>query len=203
MIMGPQGPWPRAGTEVVLPDYEFRVGGQAGNAALALQARRRPMRLLANVGNDILGAGCRNPSVIPRRRWRLAECPTCISIGMTHPNGERTFFTYAGHLDLFGPDDILPLPAAARAGWIGRAAGRRVPEPAFHGGASEDHSRTESRQLPHSARHGLAAAGLDRSVRSSYAAWLGDIDTLLINEVGSDGAGARPMQLDEAVARIR
>ena len=119
MIMGPQEPWPRAGTEVVLPDYELRVGGQAGNAALALQAVGVPMRLLTNVGNDILGRWLQESFGESATAWRIADCPTCISIGMTHPNGERTFFTYAGHLDLFGPDDILPfLPQRAADGSV-------------------------------------------------------------------------------------
>ncbi len=35
LILGPAEPWPKAGTEVIVDHDELRVGGQAGNTALA------------------------------------------------------------------------------------------------------------------------------------------------------------------------
>jgi sugar/nucleoside kinase (ribokinase family) len=202
MIMGPQEPWPRAGTEVVLPDYELRVGGQAGNAALALQAVGVPMRLITNVGNDILGRWLQESFGESAKTWRIAECPTCISIGMTHPNGERTFFTYAGHLDLFGPDDVLPfLPPRAADGSVALLVAVFL-SPPFMAALPKIISALKAANYRIALDTGWPPQGWTDSIVEAYGAWLGDIDTLLINEVEAT-ALAKTDALDEAVARIR
>ena len=38
LIMGPAAPWPQPGTEIIVDHDELRVGGSAGNAALAWMA---------------------------------------------------------------------------------------------------------------------------------------------------------------------
>ena len=53
MIMGPLAPWPRHGTECLLPYYELRVGGSAGNAALAFKGLGADPFLVTNVGSDL------------------------------------------------------------------------------------------------------------------------------------------------------
>ena len=132
MVMGPQVPWPPAGTEVVLPDYELRVGGSAGNAALALQALGVPTRLLANAGDDPLGRWLKD--CFRRGGRALAAGGTArrrSRVGITHPNGERTFFTNLGHLDVLGPDDVLPfLPERAPEGSAAFLVGTFLSPPA-------------------------------------------------------------------------
>jgi sugar/nucleoside kinase (ribokinase family) len=202
MIMGPQGPWPRAGTEVVLPDYELRVGGQAGNAALALEAVGVPMRLITSVGNDILGRWLAESFGESAKAWRIADCSTCISIGMTHLNGERTFFTYAGHLDRFGPADILPfLPQHAADGSVALLVAVFL-SPLFMAALPQTIAALKTANYHIALDTGWPPQGWTDSVIENYAAWLGEIDTLLINEVEAT-ALAKTDALDEAVARIR
>lgn len=202
MIMGPQEPWPQPGTEVVLPDYELRVGGQAGNAALALQALGVPLRLLANAGDDMLGRWLKDSFGEAAAHWRLADCPTCVSLGMTHPNGDRTFFTYAGHLDLFGPDDVLPfLPRRAADGSVALLVGIFL-SPPFVAAFPKILRALKAANYRVALDTGWPPAGWTDSIRASYAAWLGDIDILLINEVEAL-ALTEVDTLDRAAKRVR
>ena len=66
LIMGPAAPWPQPGTEIIVDHDELRVGGSAGNAALAVGEGARealaPAPGLAEVGIVALlptGFGCR------------------------------------------------------------------------------------------------------------------------------------------------
>ncbi len=61
LIMGPLGAWPQPGTENILAESALRVGGSAGNAALAFQALGVPFRLACNVGDDVFGRWLREP----------------------------------------------------------------------------------------------------------------------------------------------
>ena len=61
LIMGPLGAWPQPGTENILAESALRVGGSAGNAALAFQALGVPFRLACNVGEDVFGHWLREP----------------------------------------------------------------------------------------------------------------------------------------------
>jgi sugar/nucleoside kinase (ribokinase family) len=99
LIMGPQQPWPATGTEVILDHSELRAGGAAGNVALALKALGAPLTLVTNAGNDVMGAWLKSAFAHLPRRWILSEAPTSITVGITHPDGERTFFTHLGHLE--------------------------------------------------------------------------------------------------------
>ncbi len=99
LIMGPQQPWPTTGTEVILEHAELRAGGAAGNVALALQALGVSSRLVTNAGNDVMGAWLKSAFAHVPTRWVLTESPTSITVGITHPDGERTFFTHLGHLE--------------------------------------------------------------------------------------------------------
>lgn len=121
VLMGDLAPWPQPGTEALVERYELRVGGAAGNTALALAALGASAEhgaangatpagsqgavsgallntdVIATVGDDALG------------RWleaelghvtRLTRVPvaTALTVGLTHPDGQRTFVSYMGHL---------------------------------------------------------------------------------------------------------
>ncbi len=98
VLLGELVPWPKPGTETVLPHYQLRVGGALGNTALALHALGARASYLGSLGDDALGdwldaelrqAGCALPRV---------AASTAVTAGLTHPGGERTFFTHLGHL---------------------------------------------------------------------------------------------------------
>lgn len=104
--MGPQSPWPQVGTEVVLENSEFRQGGGAGNTALALNALGCPFILLANMGRDFMGHWLADQFGPMALDWTYCDLPTTFSVGITHPDGERTFFTNQGHLSGFRWQDV-------------------------------------------------------------------------------------------------
>lgn len=110
-IMGPLAPWPRPGTEVVVPHYELRVGGSAGNSALTLKGLGVPALVIANVGNDLYADWLRDGIGVESLLER-EDVPTTISVGFTHPDGERTFVTNDGHIALLDPDFVRGALAA-------------------------------------------------------------------------------------------
>lgn len=89
------------GTEIFLAENEVRLGGAAGIAALALQGLGTPLHLHAHVGQDLFGdLLVQELAEIAGNLPRVPES-TAYSVGITHPGGERTFFTHLGHLTHF------------------------------------------------------------------------------------------------------
>lgn len=114
LILGPVAPWPQPGTEVVTDHDSLRVGGAAGNAALAWRALGVPHQLAANTGDDIFGGWLRTQFQPAAARWPVEAGRSTISVGITHPDGERTFLTTHGHLpalDWPRVRDMLDWPA--------------------------------------------------------------------------------------------
>ncbi len=107
LIMGPAAPWPQPGTETIVDHDELRVGGSAGNAALAWMALGTPFEIAASIGADQFGAWLANGFGDHARHWPVHGDSTTLSVGITHPDGERTFFTTRGHLPLFSLEDVL------------------------------------------------------------------------------------------------
>ena len=107
LIMGPQAPWPQPGTEVILPHAGLREGGGAGITALALNALEVHHRMVVNVGQDVFGdwLASRYPGLT--EDWIMEDTDTALTVGITHPDGERTFFSTPGHVAVFNPEDIL------------------------------------------------------------------------------------------------
>ena len=98
LILGPADPWPTPGTEIMVDYDELRVGGSAGNAALTWRGLGIDFQIAANVGNDQFGVWLRDGFGELARTWPVAPTGTTLSVGITHPNGERTFFTTRGHI---------------------------------------------------------------------------------------------------------
>ncbi|MBA8880163.1 PfkB family carbohydrate kinase [Phyllobacterium myrsinacearum] len=98
LILGPADPWPTPGTEIMVDYDELRVGGSAGNSALTWEGLGIDFQIAANVGTDQFGEWLHKEFGERGRRWPVAPTGTTLSVGITHPNGERTFFTTRGHL---------------------------------------------------------------------------------------------------------
>lgn len=107
LILGPAAPWPKAGTEVIVDHDELRVGGAAGNAALAWAGIGADFAIAANVGSDRFGRWLLEEFGARADRWQVRPEGTTLSVGITHPDGERTFFTTRGHLARLGLADVL------------------------------------------------------------------------------------------------
>ncbi len=106
LILGPAEPWPKPGTEVIVDHDELRVGGCAGNNALAWDSLGVDYVIAANVGNDQFGAWLKEAFGERSRSWPVEAVGTTLSVGITHPDGERTFFTTRGHLPLFSFPEV-------------------------------------------------------------------------------------------------
>lgn len=106
LILGPAAPWPKAGTEIIVDHDELRVGGQAGNSALAWEALGVDYAIAANVGKDQFGRWLAETFGAHGAAWPVSGENTTLSVGITHPDGERTFFTTRGHLPRFSLADV-------------------------------------------------------------------------------------------------
>lgn len=113
VLMGPVTPWPAPGTEIVTDRYELRVGGAAGNTGLALAALagcsgagsaanmpvgEAPFELIGSVGDDSLGRWLEQELAGVMQLSRVPEA-TALTVGLNHPDGQRTFVSYLGHLE--------------------------------------------------------------------------------------------------------
>ncbi|MDZ4093675.1 MAG: carbohydrate kinase family protein [Paracoccaceae bacterium] len=98
LIMGPVAPWPTPGSEVITDHDALRIGGSAGNAALTWAALGQDFQIAAHTGNDQFGSWLRDALAPHSGAWPIVDCGTTLSVGLTHPDGERTFFTTRGHL---------------------------------------------------------------------------------------------------------
>ncbi|WP_028745858.1 PfkB family carbohydrate kinase [Rhizobium mesoamericanum] len=107
LILGPAAPWPKAGTEIIVDHDELRVGGAAGNSALAWEGLGVQFEIAANVGNDQFGRWLSEAFGERTAKWSVCQEQTTLSVGITHPDGERTFFTTRGHLPRFNLAAVL------------------------------------------------------------------------------------------------
>lgn len=106
LIMGPLDSWPQRGTEALLASNTWRVGGSAGNSALAAEALGINYRLIANKSGDVFGnwlAGHFSNT----QSWTTTAQPTSVTVGITHSDNERTFFTGPGNVEQLSIDDVL------------------------------------------------------------------------------------------------
>lgn len=190
LVMGPQEPWPTPGTEVLLPMSDLRVGGAAGNAALALRELETPYWLVANRGDDILGRWLAE-AFPDQSGLAISNAPTTISVGITHPNGERTFFTPAGHLNRYDLACVeAQLPEAAEQGAIALVVGTFV-TPALLPDYPKLIASLRGRQFSVALDTGWPDGGWTEEVRSQVGSWLPACSHLLINETEALGLAGR------------
>ena len=114
LILGPTTPWPKPGTEIMVEHDEIRVGGQAGNCALVWQNMGLDFQVAATTGSDEFGHWLRGAFGTHAANWVEAEENTTLSVGLTHPDGERTFFTTTGHLPRMSLGNVLAALDAER-----------------------------------------------------------------------------------------
>lgn len=183
LIMGPSHSWPKQGTEVVLPNSEWRVGGATGNTALALQGLNADFRVIANRGNDKFGECLAEAFDQKAFNWNVSHCATGLSMGITHPDGERTFFTSLGHLNEFSIEDVIKqLPPKANAGEIALLSGTFV-TPLLLEHYGDLIALLRERGFAIALDTGWPTSGWTDPVRNSVLEWCGSCDHLLLNEL--------------------
>lgn len=201
LVMGPQAPWPQPGTEVIVPESEFRVGGAAGNTALALDALGVDYRLITSRGNDMLGRWLAEPFGARAEGWTVAEGATTVSVGIGHPDGDRTFFTTTGHLHAFGLKDVLAQLDEAGQGCVALLVGPFV-IPALLADYDELIAILRHRGYRIALDTGWPDGGWTDEVRARVNAWIGHCEHVLINDIEAKGlTGAETVEA--AADRIR
>jgi sugar/nucleoside kinase (ribokinase family) len=200
LVMGPQVPWPQPGTEVILPTSEIRVGGAAGNTALALEALGVDYRLIASRGDDVLGRWLAEPFGPRAAGWATARVPTTVSVGIGHPDGDRTFFTTTGHLHAFTLADVLAQLDDKGQGRTALLVGPFV-TPALLPDYDELIAILRRRGFRIALDTGWPDGGWTPGVRARVRAWAGQCDHVLINEIEARGLASADT-VDAAVAAI-
>ncbi|MDQ0392334.1 carbohydrate kinase family protein [Labrys monachus] len=186
LVMGPLAPWPQPGTEVILPNSELRVGGAAGNTALALEALGVDYRLVASRGNDVLGHWLAEPFGRRAAAWARAEAPTTVSVGIGHPDGERTFLTTTGHLHAFTLADVLAQLDDEGGGRMVLLVGPFV-TPALLDDYDQLIGVLCGRGYRIALDTGWPDGGWTEAVRARVRGWIARCDHLLINDIEAKG----------------
>jgi sugar/nucleoside kinase (ribokinase family) len=182
LVMGPQAPWPLPGTEVMLPEGGLRIGGSAGNAGLALAGLGHPFRIVASRGNDVLGRWLAEGFGPLASAWEVDPGATTVSVGISHPDGERTFFTAPGHLSTFDLQAALrQLPVRSESGGIALLVGAFV-SPALIADYGALLVTLRTRGFSIALDTGWPSEGWTAATRDRAFSWLDHVDHLLLNE---------------------
>lgn len=183
LILGPAAPWPKAGTEIIVDHDELRVGGAAGNAALAWAGIGTAFSIAANVGSDQFGRWLKDEFGARAEKWPVRPEGTTLSVGITHPDGERTFFTTRGHLARLGLEDVFAaLDGPVLAGGYLLLCGSFL---------TDDLTADYPALFDWADRHGIALAldtgwpleGWTEANRAAARGWLSRCRIALMNEV--------------------
>src|SRR5262249_2152670 len=183
IIIGAPDPWPQPGTEILVEHGEVRVGGAAGNAALAWQAMAVPYQIAGNTGRDQFGDWLRQSFPGHCDRWPVEETATTFSVGITHPDGERTFFTIPGHmphLDLTTVQRSLDIEALR--GGIALICGCYLTHP-LAADYPDLFAWLKQHEVAIALDSGWPPSGWTRETRRRTRDWLPACDYLLLNEV--------------------
>jgi len=183
LIMGPAAPWPQPGTEIIVDHDELRAGGSAGNAALAWLALGTPFEIAASIGSDRFGAWLAENFGEHASNWPVHGESTTLSVGITHPDGERTFFTTRGHLPLFSLEDVFAVLDGSRlAGGIALLCGSFLTDKLV-----EDYDRffdwADRHDIAVALDTGWPLAGWTETNKRAARGWLSRCRIALFNEV--------------------
>jgi sugar/nucleoside kinase (ribokinase family) len=182
LIMGPLAPWPRAGTEVILEDDDLRVGGAAGNAALAWLGLGHDFTIVASIGDDGFGRWLAAAFGDRAKGWPVVRSSTTISVGVTHPNDERTFLTTRGHLPKFGWADVRPQLSAALSGGLLLLCGTNV-TPVLADEYDAVFAWAAAHRVEVALDTGWPVNGWTEAERARVTDWLPHVGHLLLNEI--------------------
>lgn len=185
LIMGPAAPWPKPGTEIILDHDELRVGGSAGNAALAWMGMGVEFSIAANTGNDVFGTWLAEAFGSHGAAMPVHPGSTTLSVGIVHPDGERTFFTTRGHLVHFSLADVLAaLKGRDLSGGYGLLCGSFLTDRLV-----ADYDRlfdwADGQGLSLALDTGWPSDGWTGANREAVRGWLGRCRIALFNEVES------------------
>lgn len=202
MILGPAEPWPRPGSEIIVEHDDLRVGGSAANSALTWRGLGVDFQFVANTGSDLYGQWMRDQLAPHSAAWPVAPDGSTVSVGITHPDGERTFFTTKGHLAaLTWPQvrDGLDWTQLS-GGWLLLCGSFLTTALANEYQALFDHAR--ERRVLVALDIGWPPLGEDAAVRDEALGWAREVDCLLVNEAEAALLTGRSGSTIDVLARL-
>jgi ribokinase len=200
VLLGPVAAWPRVGTEVLAERFEWRVGGMLGNAALALIGLGVPTTLVWDVGDDVMGGWLRGALGDAGSPPRIQSGPTSVTVGLAHPDGERTFVSHLGHLARSEPDALRAAIEAAAPGDRLLIGGSFL-LPRWRPALPRLLERARSRGVVTALDTGWPTEGWTDGVRGELVAALEHVDLYLPNLDEARGLTALPDARADAVLR--
>lgn len=202
VLMGNVAPWPVPGSEVIIDRYEWRVGGAAGNTGLALAAlgvrEGVDSDVIADVGDDFLGAWLEGAMAGAARLTRVSHA-TALTVGLTHPDGQRTFVSYLGHLVTLPRERIAAALEAAGAGDLLLLCGYFM-LPELRAEAPLILRRAQGRGMVTMIDTGWPDGGWTAAVRDEVAALLPHVSAFLPNREEAVGVTGGEEGDDESAA---
>jgi sugar/nucleoside kinase (ribokinase family) len=202
LIMGPISGWPRVGTETVVEHSEMRVGGSAGNAALAIRYLGGTPELLSCVGNDETGDWLSREFHALGMSLSVCDAPTTLTVGLIHSSGERTFFTTRGHLERLSYELLRSqLKPAHGPGSIVLLSGAFL-TPALQ--AAYPQLLRELTTLGYSIAldTNWPPQGWNAALRAEVSEWIGYCDHVLLNDLEVCSLADNP-ELATAIERVK
>ena len=190
LLMGPVENWPAIGTEVLVERSEMRLGGSAGNTALAMWLLGAEFRLLTSTGNDFFGQWLTDQVARFDVVVTAIDAPTSITAGIMHSCGERSFFTLKGHLEHFGWDHLKSQLSESAEGSIVLLTGAFL-LPNLRSAYPDLLPELRRRGYRIAMDTGWPSAGWTAATRDEVLGWLGHCDHLLLNEVEAMGLAAQ------------
>ena len=183
IIVGDCPPMLRPGTESMVAHGDVRPAGCVGNTALAWMAMKVPFQAAANTGSDVLGDWLRGVFSAHSTAWPRESCATTFSVGIAHPDSERTFLTTQGHLTRLSLEHVVQaLDLKALRGGIALVVGSFLTDR-----LASEYDRLFDVLAEHDVQvaldTGWPVAGWTEEVRTRCLAWAKRCDHLLLNEV--------------------
>jgi sugar/nucleoside kinase (ribokinase family) len=143
--------------------------------------------MICNIGDDMFGRWLSDAFGTAGRGWPKTSLNTTVSVGLTHPGGERTFLTTEGHLSAMDLGDALPLvPARAGKGDVALLCGGFV-VPKLIDSYEALIATLSERGFALALDTGWPSGGWSEATRRRVAGWLAACDHVLLNEIESCG----------------
>jgi sugar/nucleoside kinase (ribokinase family) len=183
IIVGDCSPTLHPGTESMVAHGDVRPAGCVGNTALAWTAIGVPFQVAANTGNDMFGDWLRSIFRTHSGAWPRETCATTFSVGIAHPDSERTFLTTHGHIARLSLEEVkLALDFEALSGGIALLVGGFLMDrlSAAYPGLFD---LLEKHRIEVALDTGWPITGWTSDIRAQCLGWVAHTHHLLMNEV--------------------
>jgi sugar/nucleoside kinase (ribokinase family) len=183
IIVGDCPPVLNPGTESMVAHGDVRPAGCVGNTALAWTAMEMQFQVAANTGNDMFGDWLRTIFRTHSAAWPRETCPTTFSVGIAHPDSERTFLTTHGNIARLSLDEVKRgLDLDALSGGIALVVGSFLTDrlTSEYPGLFD---LLSGRGIEVALDTGWPITGWTPDIRAQCLSWLPHCDHLLMNEI--------------------